>query len=681
MTRVHRMSTTRRDAVGQRPLRRRLAAVTAAAALAVASPAWFGLGAGTAAADGSGGDDEASSVPTMLVLDASGSMRTKDGDDQGSSRMTAAKQAATNLVDDLPDGAQLGLTIYGANTSSAKSAKAKGCQDVDVVTPVGKGNADELRSAISSAEASGYTPIGTSLKKAADALPKDGDRAIVLVSDGIDSCAPPPPCDVAKDLEQDGVDLTVHTIGFRVGDEARDDLSCIAEATGGQYSDAQDGEQLSDQLQQRTTRAMQGYEVSGDPIKGGDRIGKATEVKPGRYLDTLERGSANISRDGSEKYYKVEVPQGGRIHASATLVPPPGNAHWSDDYELGSKLDVVGQDGMSCADPVGPSGVGEAPSEAGDMPMVAAVSSKPGQDDSGAESCDADTLYLHLSRSGPAHKKIALPVELLVATEQAGAAPEGSADPKAIKDEKGAAPVPAKSEAPRELGRSFSDATAVKPGSFVTEMVPGDVRMVKIPVQEGQRLRYRFEAVDTEDAPSTDATDRPRLRVNFFNSLRMPTPVDAGLRTQMLTVDSDQVLAGGMSSVTRAANRDLDLNDSDTAVPRNWLGGDQYLMLNLSRLSGVDSDSKSVPVKVQVTLQVDGKAKRGIQLAATHKAPKNTAVNDQGEKKAVATEDTAAVGPGRTALTIGSIGAGVVAVAAAVGAIMLHRRRQGPGLD
>jgi Ca-activated chloride channel family protein len=619
----------------------------------------------------------------MLVLDASGSMNTKDGDSSGASRMSVAKKAATSLVNDLPSGAKLGLTVYGANTSSAASAKAKGCKDVVLTTPVGTNNASALKSGISGAKASGYTPIGTALKKAAAALPKDGDRAIVLVSDGIDSCSPPPPCEVASDLKDQGVDLTIHTIGFRVGERARMDLSCIAQATGGEYSDAQDGDQLADQLKQRATRAMQGYEVSGEPINGGDRIGDATAVKPGTYLDTLKKGSDSITDDGSDKYYAVHVSDGERVHASATVVPPPGNAHWSDAHSLYTEMEVVGQDGNSCSDDISASGNGEGPSDSGDMPLVAAVNSKPVGDKDNGDSCNADTLYLHVSRSGPAHKNDPFPLELVVALEKPGAAPKGSPATKVTKDTQGAKQVKPKSEKPVQLGRSFAKATLVEPGSFVTDLVPGDVRMVKIPVHQGQRLRYRAEAVDL-GGNSYGAYERPTLNMNFYNPLRMPVTIDDVQRTEYVTLDSGHALTGGFQTPVNAANRDVDgMTDDATTIASNWLGGDQYVMLNLSQLTHVKSTDKNEPVRVQITFQVDGTAQKGVHLTTSHDAPMNTAVNDQGKKGTAVdaggtktASDHRILGLSRTGLTGGAIGAGVIAIAAIIGATVLIRRRK-----
>jgi len=105
------------------------------------------------------------------------------------------------------------------------------------LAPVAPLDPTALTNQIHNITASGYTPIGNALKAAADALPHEGPRSIVLVSDGEDTCAPPTPCDVARDLHQQGIDLTVHTVGFKVDATARDQLTCIAQETGGTYSD------------------------------------------------------------------------------------------------------------------------------------------------------------------------------------------------------------------------------------------------------------------------------------------------------------------------------------------------------------------------------------------------------------------------------------------------------------
>ena len=246
----------------------------------------------------------ASCSPVMVVLDSSGSMKAQDAGGTGT-RMDAAKRAVSTMVDGLPAEAQVGLTVYGTGTGSAGSEKAAGCRDVQVVQPVGTVNKPALKAAVSRAQARGYTPIGQSLRTAAAALPKEGQRSIVLVSDGEDTCAPPQPCEVAKELHRQGVDLHVHTIGFRVDAKARAQLACIAQNTGGTYHDAADADSLLGVLGRVTERALRHYEPIGKPVTGTNDPTTAPMVDPGAVprhprpgRRALLRGRSEGGRDG-----------------------------------------------------------------------------------------------------------------------------------------------------------------------------------------------------------------------------------------------------------------------------------------------------------------------------------------------------------------------------------------------
>ena len=151
-----------------------------------------------------------------------------------------------------------------------------------------------------------------------------GPRSIILVSDGIDTCAPPAACDVAKELAAAGTELSIHSIGFKVDASARAELECIATATGGTYSDAGDGAALTDELTIRTTRAIGVYEAQGTPITGGMSPADSPLLSAGQYLDVLEKGSEKNStaKAGSTRYYKVQLAPGERAHAAATLLVP-----------------------------------------------------------------------------------------------------------------------------------------------------------------------------------------------------------------------------------------------------------------------------------------------------------------------------------------------------------------------
>jgi Ca-activated chloride channel family protein len=252
-------------------------------------------------------------APVMVVLDSSGSMKESLAAG-GGDKMSAAKKAVRTLVEQSPDDAELGLTVYGTGTGSSEAEKEAGCKDVKVVHEVAKLDRGKLTKTVDGLQPRGYTPIGESLRKAADALPKEGKRSIVLVSDGEDTCAPPDPCEVAKGLRDAGVDLRVHAIGFDVDAKARKQLTCLAQATGGSYLDAPDAGSLARALNRTTQQALRSYEPVGIPVKGTKTPDGAPKLKPGAYVDSLSKEDA--------KFYTVDVPAGYTFYASATIIPP-----------------------------------------------------------------------------------------------------------------------------------------------------------------------------------------------------------------------------------------------------------------------------------------------------------------------------------------------------------------------
>lgn len=243
----------------------------------------------------------AGTAPVVLVLDASGSMNADDG--TGRTKLDTAKEALRQLVRELPDGAPVGLRVYGHRVPNTDMAR--GCQDTELVVPVGPLDRPALLSAIDSYQARGFTPIGTALQAAAADLPPEGPRTIVLVSDGVDTCAPPDPCAIAQDLVADpGVELRVEAIGFQVDPAAAAQLRCIAAATGGQFRNAEDAGEL--------LRALRSYEVTGVEVQGGRSPGEAPVLSTGQYRDTIGVGE--------ERWYALDLRPGQLLRAAATIV-------------------------------------------------------------------------------------------------------------------------------------------------------------------------------------------------------------------------------------------------------------------------------------------------------------------------------------------------------------------------
>ncbi|TDO10471.1 Ca-activated chloride channel family protein [Mycobacterium sp. BK086] len=163
-------------------------------------------------------------------------------------RIDAAKTAARGLVDALPDDATVGLETYGMGTGSTESEHDAGCQDVQRVIALGPLNRDEMRAHVDGLNASGYTPIGLALDRAAAQLPADDSaQAIVLVSDGEDTCDSAP-CDRASQIKHTHPQLVISTVGFKTDGPASDQLKCIAAATGGIFVQAANASQLAARL-------------------------------------------------------------------------------------------------------------------------------------------------------------------------------------------------------------------------------------------------------------------------------------------------------------------------------------------------------------------------------------------------------------------------------------------------
>ncbi|MFI9253904.1 VWA domain-containing protein [Streptomyces sp. NPDC053069] len=280
--------------------RQRLAAgvcaLLAALAAGIALP-------GSAVAD----ETQAAAPKVELVLDVSGSMRARDID--GGSRMAAAKQAFNEVLDATPQEVQLGIRTLGANYRG--SDRKEGCKDTAQLYPVGPLNRTDAKTAVATLQPTGWTPIGPALLKAADDLNGGaGSRRIVLISDGEDTCQPLDPCEVAREIAAKGIGLTIDTLGLVPDAKTRDQLSCIADATGGTYTDVRHKEELSDRVGQLVDRAADPV-VTPVATEGAAQCEKAPTLKSGLYTDRAEFGQ--------QRWYKVEVDPGKELRASVSV--------------------------------------------------------------------------------------------------------------------------------------------------------------------------------------------------------------------------------------------------------------------------------------------------------------------------------------------------------------------------
>ena len=251
----------------------------------------------------------AESARIEIVLDVSGSMRSSLGSQV---KIDAAKSAIRQTVAGLPDGSVVALRYYGHRV--AQERKDESCRDTELVVQFQPLDKARFLGALDKAVPRGQTPIAYSLQQAAQdfGAPSDEERALILVSDGIETCGGDPLATV-RDLTAKGFKVKVHTIGFDVDAAARAQLEAISSATGGEYFDARSASALADTLGKLTQRALliKRESAFGEEIRGGAKYDEAVAIKPATtyHLD-------HHQRKNEYDYFVVEAREGQKIVAS-----------------------------------------------------------------------------------------------------------------------------------------------------------------------------------------------------------------------------------------------------------------------------------------------------------------------------------------------------------------------------
>ena len=188
---------------------------------------------------------------TAIILDASGSMLADLG---GQTRLQVAQDAIGSLSAGLPASINASLWVYGHRVDQADQSAS--CQDIEQVIPLGPVDARLFDTTAHSFPAKGYTPITNAILLAAQSLPvgPTEHNTIILVSDGEETCGGDP-CALAAELAASEIQLVIHTIGLAVDPATQAQLQCIAEATGGAYTDAQDADSLTQALEEAAQAA------------------------------------------------------------------------------------------------------------------------------------------------------------------------------------------------------------------------------------------------------------------------------------------------------------------------------------------------------------------------------------------------------------------------------------------
>ena len=251
----------------------------------------------------------------MIVLDASGSMW---GQIEGVSKIEIARDVMGRVLTDLDGKANIGVTTYGHR-------KKGDCSDIEMIIPVGKVNRSSYMAAINELSPKGKTPITDAVRGAADALKFTENKAtVVLISDGLETCEADP-CALARQLEAQGIDFTVHVVGFDLKGEDTSSLQCLAAETGGRYLAADNADELGDAIGTVVAAAPEPEpepQPAPEPVKEPTtlkvnvRLAEGTEPIDNAYIyvipETGNKNKANaITTGASRNPFKVKA---GKYH-------------------------------------------------------------------------------------------------------------------------------------------------------------------------------------------------------------------------------------------------------------------------------------------------------------------------------------------------------------------------------
>jgi hypothetical protein len=214
-----------------------------------------------------------------IILDASGSMLQRIGKDR---RIDIARQTLTKLVTTtIPAGTPFAFRVFGRMEDSCQT-------DLDV--PLGPLNVQAVSAKIAGLEPKNgaKTAIGASLDLvAADLRAVQGERLVILLTDGEETCGGDPAAAIEK-LRKAGTSVRVNIVGLAIDDaKLAETFKHWADAGGGAYFDAKGAEALNEGMAKAMRPTFEVVDAQGAVVAEGLAGGDAVRVMPGNYTVRL----------------------------------------------------------------------------------------------------------------------------------------------------------------------------------------------------------------------------------------------------------------------------------------------------------------------------------------------------------------------------------------------------------
>ncbi|MEO4042778.1 VWA domain-containing protein [Hoeflea sp. CAU 1731] len=221
-----------------------------------------------------------------VVLDASGSMLQRQ---DGARRIDIAKATLSDLLNEtVPPGTPFALRVFGHR-------EADSCR-TDLEIPLAPLDAGAVLDIIEGIEAMNLakTPIAASLDfVGADLQAADGERVVILITDGEETCEGDPAAAISR-LRGQATDLRINIVGYAIDDNGlAETFANWADLGGGDYFSAGNREQLSAALIAAAQPKFAVVEAGGAVVARGLAGGDPVTLMPGDYEVRFEAGGSS----------------------------------------------------------------------------------------------------------------------------------------------------------------------------------------------------------------------------------------------------------------------------------------------------------------------------------------------------------------------------------------------------
>jgi hypothetical protein len=274
-------------------------------------------------------------VRAYIILDASGSMLSLM---DGRPKVDIARDVVAGIVQDLPEGSQVALRVYG----HTKRAIEEGAdEDTALEIPLEPLDRAAFQEKVKSLRARGKTPLALSLRQAAADLSGAGGGdpiTVVLLTDGGEDTQPrQDPLAAAEEIG--GIDnLKMHVVGFDIGrTEWARELAGITRNARGRYWPAPKAAELRKDLRALILGQPEGFLVLDRERRIVERgaFGQPKELPVGTYTLQTEVagqvyeqpfsiGAGRTSPIAFDPSKMVKAPQGAAPPAATVPAPEAG---------------------------------------------------------------------------------------------------------------------------------------------------------------------------------------------------------------------------------------------------------------------------------------------------------------------------------------------------------------------